>query len=1347
MKDERINKIRKYLIQSGNKNDIDVFNSSISVEMLDLLIKEVIALDEEDNTSYLTNKLLNSVPDAIIGVNEENEIIILNENAISLFGYTRKDLLGESLNKLIPKRYSKTHHKQTSDYLANPSLKKMSDRTHEFLGLRNSGLEFLVDISLSHLDSPKGKIALAAIRDITKQKKAENEFRASSDQFEGLFELSPDAIFIHNTKCITQVNQAFLKLFEYDNKEEIIGEPSMEAISSPDDFHLIYQAREELQKNGKCFLSSIRYLKKNGIMFFAESHASLIQIDGLPHMQITVKDISARLKSERELKKSEKKFRRIFDSIMDLFMRVNNDGIIKMISPSVTDVLGYRQEDLIGEFVGDFYANAENAAAFMETIEKDGFCKGFEASILDKEGNTKILSVNAQLYTDHSGEPLGIETVSRDITEQKRLENKLIDSHNLLEKAGRILHLGSWEWNIKTNRVSWSEEMYRIFGENVTTFEPDYEKFLTKVHPNDVERIQQIISNLLDIEGEVEFVYRIIRPSGEVRNIKGWNTMVFDGSGVPLKMIGAILDISEQVQIENKLRESKNQFESLFELSPDPIFIHDMRYITHVNQAFLKLFGYSTKKEIIGKSALEALPHPDDYKLIRQARDQAEADGTSFIPLIRYLKSDGEIFSAEIRASTIYFNNLPHAQVIVRDISERLKLETQIKKSEQKFRSVFDSMMDLFVRVDNNGVVKMVSPSVTKMFGYDQKDFVGKHASEFYKNPKDREALLAALKKDGFCKGFEALFVDKEGKDITLSINAQIFTDVLGEPLGIETISRDITSQKIIERRNTVINAIANRLSSKISIEDFCQQVFLEIQNVKLIPNMSVSSYDKVSDTVSVFFETENYKFKQKLPEIRKRGNGLSEYILRTKKGLLLTGKELFSFCQDNSLEVNNSIPTSWIGVPLISESQVEGVLVVQSFNETDVYGYSDLEFLSFIGTQIGSLVERNRHEIEIEQFEKYFSVSMDLFCIVDLSGYFKKVNQKFLEFLGCSEEELLSKSIIEFIHPDDIDKTALEMEKLSKGLKTINFTNRYYCGDGKYRWLLWTSTPDPELGLIYAAAKDITEQKEAQDIKEEFTKKLEVKVVERTLDLERSQEKLKLSLKKEQELGELKSRFVSTASHQFRTPLTVIQASIGILEYQKGEMSERLIPSFEKIHKRILEQVNRMTSLMDDVLVLGKLNDRSFEAKLNPTDIVALCSNVVTNYNDIQIDKRTTVFKIIGEPILLSLDEKLMEHAFSNLLSNAFKYSSGKAAPEVTIRFEFRIVKINIKDYGLGVPEEDSKNLFEPFYRASNALDISGTGLGTTVAKDYIELNNGKLIFNSELGKGSEFTIEFKLS
>lgn len=238
----------------------------------------------------------------------------------------------------------------------------------------------------------------------------------------------------------------------------------------------------------------------------------------------------------------------------------------------------------------------------------------------------------------------------------------------------------------------------------------------------------------------------------------------------------------------------------------------------------------------------------------------------------------------------------------------------------------------------------------------------------------------------------------------------------------------------------------------------------------------------------------------------------------------------------------------------------------------------------------------------------------------------------------------------------------------------------------------------------------------------------------------------LKKSLIREKELGELKSQFISMASHQFRTPLTVIQANIELFQMLANQIDTNLQGKFEKISVRIQEEVIRLTSLMTDVLLLGKLNASALKANLEEKNILEITQGIIDKINQIQEDKRACFNNIIGTPQLVKIDEELFAHAYTNLLENAFKYSKNRYPPESIITFEENKVVIEIKDYGRGIPEEDIKNLFQPFYRGTNTADIDGTGLGLVVCKKYIELQNGKIKVQSQEDKETVFTIELAL-
>ncbi|MFT6500753.1 MAG: signal transduction histidine kinase [Crocinitomicaceae bacterium] len=261
----------------------------------------------------------------------------------------------------------------------------------------------------------------------------------------------------------------------------------------------------------------------------------------------------------------------------------------------------------------------------------------------------------------------------------------------------------------------------------------------------------------------------------------------------------------------------------------------------------------------------------------------------------------------------------------------------------------------------------------------------------------------------------------------------------------------------------------------------------------------------------------------------------------------------------------------------------------------------------------------------------------------------------------------------------------------------------------------------------------------------EEFNQILEEKVKLRTSDLENTQKELESSLKKEKELGELKSRFVATASHQFRTPLSVIQSNFGLLNLYEGQLDGELKPIFSKIYNRVCGQIEKMTGLMDEVLILEKINEGNKKPNAKPINLIDLCKEVLFNYNQIQNDFRKMEIIVNGDFSPINLDREQVENAISNLVSNAFKYSQGHSPPSLTIDFNEAEIQISIKDNGIGIPNKELKHLFEPFYRASNVREISGSGLGITISKEYIEMNNGKISVKSKENDGTEFIVKFK--
>jgi signal transduction histidine kinase len=247
---------------------------------------------------------------------------------------------------------------------------------------------------------------------------------------------------------------------------------------------------------------------------------------------------------------------------------------------------------------------------------------------------------------------------------------------------------------------------------------------------------------------------------------------------------------------------------------------------------------------------------------------------------------------------------------------------------------------------------------------------------------------------------------------------------------------------------------------------------------------------------------------------------------------------------------------------------------------------------------------------------------------------------------------------------------------------------------------------------------------------------------------LERAEENntlLEESLEREKELGQLKTSFVSMASHQFRTPLAIIQSNAEL--YELLSSSGKIIEpeKYAKVTNRIVGAIASMTNLIDEVLILGNLTSGNVVYTPKNVDLVDFCEKLMEEFNLIQQDGRVLDFVTTGEAYKPQLDPKLLSHSLSNLISNAFKYSVGKENPKLSIHFKPTEVVLSVKDYGLGIPEEEQLKLFTPFFRAKNSIDIKGSGLGLNIAKEYVEINKGQISAKSTLGEGSCFEITFK--
>jgi signal transduction histidine kinase len=257
----------------------------------------------------------------------------------------------------------------------------------------------------------------------------------------------------------------------------------------------------------------------------------------------------------------------------------------------------------------------------------------------------------------------------------------------------------------------------------------------------------------------------------------------------------------------------------------------------------------------------------------------------------------------------------------------------------------------------------------------------------------------------------------------------------------------------------------------------------------------------------------------------------------------------------------------------------------------------------------------------------------------------------------------------------------------------------------------------------------------------------LEAKVKKRTFELqntltelEASKEELTISLEKEKVVNDLKSRFVSMASHEFRTPLSTILSSISLLaKYTTTEDQYKR----DKHIDRIKSSVKTLTDILNEFLSLGKIEEGKVDIKADRFDLKEFFSEIIYEMNVLLKPAQQINYTHTGTPITYT-DSNLLKHVVVNLISNAIKFSPENSTIDIISEIENETASLKIIDQGMGIPKSDQVHLFERFFRASNVTNIQGTGLGLHIVGRYVDLLNGTIHYSSELKKGSTFIITF---
>ncbi len=621
-------------------------------------------------------------------------------------------------------------------------------------------------------------------------------------------------------------------------------------------------------------------------------------------------------------------------------------------------------------------------------------------------------------------------------------------------------------------------------------------------------------------------------------------------------------------------------------------------------------------------------------------------------------------------------------------------LNKELFTKEDLLQKAIESSNDGYWHIDLKQNQMHFSRQWKRMLGYEEHELADSFASfENLLHPEDKDVVLHVL--DPYLKigvgSYECEYRirHKQGNYLWVLTRANINFSENGIPLQFVATNTDITSRIEYKRKLAQSEAKYKRLLGSI------HEIIFEIDNNGIVTFLNEAwerhLLFKVNKTIGTLYT------KYIHPEDR--------HIVYNVIRMEFTGKEVMHIAKEVRLLAANG-QSVWMEIHFSVR-----------FGETK-------KVAEVKGTLI-NIDERKRVEIAKKASENRLArISeniSDLIIEIDETGEYLFMSNASRNMLGRNPSDFIGDKAIDDVHPEEKESVSVNIfQQLINGAKRVVEQYRFKTADDDFIWV--EAIVQPLIAVsgkrtFIAALRDISARRKIE-------------------------EDMKMALQKEKDLNELKSRFITMTSHEFRTPLSSIQSSVELLEMYAEDLGERFMKPFQKHFTKITNQVTRINSLLNNIDTLGKIESSGITYNPINQDLVEFVEQIISQKIGAEFPNKKVNLLIVGEQKSQLFDPMLLDSLVYNLCKNSLMYSKEEVFAKVTIGKKG--FELEFRDTGLGIPEEEQMHLFTSFFRAKNIvnLNIPGNGLGLTISKKVVDLHSGKIVLESKENEGTVVTV-----